>query len=202
MSGFDVSGASRPGAPRGRRRWGRIVVGILLIVFVSVPALVVGLVLVVGNQVAATLDPEAEGRVPGQVTFDAGTERYVVALGSRPTSGTRSERRVFTDEAAQVRCTVTHPDGEESELRGDRQGTSVQGADYETVGEFTGRGGATTVACAFTDEADLFGTTNDAPLIVHDKREELLYGGIALIGVAVVVALLATGLVVWGARRR
>ncbi|HMJ76617.1 MAG TPA: hypothetical protein VK507_11630, partial [Iamia sp.] len=114
MSGI---GYPPPAAPRGRRRWGRIIFGILGIVFVALPLLAVGIVLLVGSTVAGQLDPEAEGRVPGEVTLDAGDERYVVALGSSPGNGTRSERRVFADEANQVRCTVTHPDGSTSELR-------------------------------------------------------------------------------------
>jgi hypothetical protein len=186
-----------------RRRWGRIIVGILGIVFLAVPLLIVGVVLLIGTTIAGQIDPEAEGRVPGEVTFDAGDERYVVALGSRPGSGTRSERRVFTGESAQVRCTVTHPDGSTSDLRGDRQATSVETTgNYETIGEFTGKGGETTVECVFTSETDALGTVNDAPLIVHDKNEELQYVGFGLIAASVVVIAVSVLLIVTGARRR
>lgn len=204
MSGFGVNVATHPqGAPRGRRRWGRIIVGFLLILFVALPMLAVGILLVIGNQAAATLDPEAVGRVPGEVSFDAGRERYVIALGSGLGSGgTRSERRVFAGESSEVDCTVTHPDGTTSEVRGNRQVASVSTSDYETVGEFTGKGGSTTVECRFRDETDLLGTTNDAPLIVHDKREELLYGGIGFVIGSIVVILASAGLIAWGGRRR
>jgi len=177
-------------------------VGILGIIFVALPLLAVGVVLLVGSTVAGQLDPEAEGRVPGEVTLDAGEERYVVALGSSPGTGTRSERRVFADEANQVRCTVTHPDGSTSELRGDRQGTSIETTgNYQTIGEFDGQGGDTTVACAFTSETDALGSVNDAPLIVHNKDEQLQYAGFGLIGASVVVILGSVALILWGARR-
>lgn len=188
----------------GRKRgWVRVVLGILGIVFVAVPLLVGGLVIVVGVGRWETFDPEAQGRVPGSVTLDAEKgSRYVVALGTGFENETGGGRHFNTDFAVDIRCTITHPDGSEDSIRGDRQTTSVTRAgDYASIGRFEGRGGETTVDCISTSK-DVFGEERDLPMIVHQTNQTLQYVGYGLIVGSVAVALAFVGLIVWGARGR
>ncbi len=185
--GSAATGGAAATGSRGPVRWGRVIGGVAILLLLAVPCLVATvLVAVVGTH----LDRQsavAEGRAPGTLTFDAGTDRYVIALSTKPDgwlpSGTRSERRVRSSDAVDARCTVTHPDGTTSSIRGDRQAsaTSVQRV-YETVGVFTGKGGETTVECRFDPAEDLLGSVTESPVIVHPEsstRRVALWGSLA-----------------------
>gem|GEM_PF-6477655 len=186
----------------GRKRgWVKIVLGILGILFVAVPMLIASLVIVIGVAGWEALDPEAQGRVPGQVSLD--TEdgaTYVVALGTGLVNETGGGKAFNTDVARDVRCTIHHPDGGEDKIRGDRQTSSTTSAgDYATVGRFEGRGGETEVDCEATSK-DVFGEERDLPMIVHESNQTLQYVGWGLLIGSIVVALGCVGLVVLGIR--
>jgi hypothetical protein len=185
-----------------------VAAGIGVIVFLFVPVLIGGIVATVGGNYWLRRAAVAEGRAPGEISFRAGTGRYVIALSAKP-DGTlfdglfRSERRaqyrVFEGDSSHARCTVTHPDGSTSSIRGDRQASSVTaGSVYETVGEFTGKGGTTTVACRFDPVEDLLGTPTEAPLMVHPANRVAQYLGIGLILGSLLVAGAGTLLILWG----
>lgn len=186
----------------GRKRgWVRIVLGILGILFVAVPMLIAALVIVIGVAGWESLDPEAQGRVPGQVSLDTeeGTT-YVVALGTGIVNETGGGTSFNTDVARDVRCAIRHPDGDEDSIRGDRQTSSTTRAgDYATVGRFEGRGGETEVDCEATSK-DVFGEERDLPMIVHESNQTLQYVGWGLLIGSVVVFLGCAGLIVLGIR--
>ncbi len=126
----------------------------------------------------------AEGRAPGSLSFAAGSERYVIALSAKPDGFfdglSRTERRrkfrVRDGDASEARCTITHPGGSTSRVRGDRQTVSESvGNVYATVGEFDGTEGRTTVACRFDPPKDLVGTRTETPLMVHEANAPLRY---------------------------
>lgn len=188
---------------RRKRGWVRIVLGILGILFVAVPMLVAALVIVIGVGRWESLDPEAQGRVPGQVTFDAedGTT-YVVALGTGIINETGGGRSFNTDVARDVRCTIRHPDDSEDTIRGDRQTSAVtRSGQYASVGQFEGRGGTTVLDC-FATSTDVFGEERDLPMIVHGSNQTLQYVGYGLLIGSAVVVLGCAGLIVFGARGR
>lgn len=188
------------GGPR-KRSWVRIVLGVLGILFLAVPMLVAALVIIVGVGKWESLDPDAQGRVPGRVTLDADEgSTYVVALGTGIVNETGGGRAFNTDVARDVRCTIRHPDGSEDSIRGDRQGSSVTRAgQYATVGKFEGEGGSTELEC-FATSKDVFGEERDLPMIVHESNQTLQYVGYGLLVGSVVVVLAGVGLIVWGAR--
>ena len=191
--------------PRGRRRWGRIVLGILLILFVALPVLAGGIVVLVGADYIGSFRPEARGDVPGSLSFDGGDERYRIALGHGIGRAERGygEQRAHESEAQVTACTVTFADGTTTEVGGGRGADrQVQGTSYVEVADFDGKPGRTTVDCRFTEEADTFGSVNAAPFMVHKiyPRAKIigvvtLLAGVALIGAGVL-------LILWGARRR
>ena len=169
---------------RGRPRWGRIFAGIAVILFLGVPCLIGAIVVAVGGNFYLRNNPVSEGRAPGTLTFDAGRERYVIALSAKPDGFfdglSRTERRrkfrVREGDANQARCTITHPDESTSQARGDRQGVSeMVGTVYATVGEFDGKGGETTVECRFDPPEDALGTPTGTPLMVHEANNALRY---------------------------
>jgi hypothetical protein len=118
----------------------------------------------------------AEGRAPGALRFDAEDTRYVIALSAKPDGifdglsrfERRQKFRITEGEVAKTRCTIAHPGGSTSRVRGDRQTVrETVGNVYATVGEFDGKGGTTTVACRFDPPEDLLGTRTETPLMVH-----------------------------------
>lgn len=199
------SGPARPG--KVKVRWLRVLGGVAVIGFLALPCLLVGVVLLASSSFLARTDPVAEGRSPGRVTFDAGRERYVIALGAKPDGIfdglTRTERRqkflVREGDANESRCTVTHPDGTTSEIRGDRQAFSETFSNvYATIGEFDGKGGETTVECRFDPSEDMLGTPTEAPLMVHSARTGLRYLSWGLVIGSLVLGGLGTLLILWG----
>lgn len=199
--------SSVPGGARGRVRWGKVVLGVM-VAFLAVLVLVGGIIAAVAGPFFLRADALADGRAPGAIELDAGTSRYVIALGD-PEQGsifdgmTRSERRaryrIRESDQNHARCTVTHPDGSTSEIRGDRQASSTFAFDrYATVGEFTGEGGPTSVACRFDPAEDLLGTPTEAPFMVHPANRLAQYLGVGLIVGSLVLGGLATLLILWG----
>src|SRR5690606_35758815 len=112
----------------------------------------------------------------------------------------RDRFRVRESEQNHARCTVTHPDGSTSSVRGDRQAASTFAFDrYATVGEFTGEGGPTTVECRFDPAEDLLGTPSEAPFMVHPVNRlaqflgwGLILGALLLGGLGVLLVLSGT----------
>jgi hypothetical protein len=70
---------------RGPVRWSRIAAGIAVILFLALPCLVGAVVAAVGRNAILRNNPEVEGRAPGTLSFDSGSERYVIALSASPT---------------------------------------------------------------------------------------------------------------------
>jgi hypothetical protein len=197
-------------------RWGRILAGIALILFLAVPCLLAAIAVIAGGNLYSRANAVSDGRAPGQLRFVAEEERYVVAL-SAPIDGlfdglrdglSRTERRrryrVYDGEQAAARCTVTHPDGSRSQLRGDRQTTSESvGVSYLTVGEFDGQEGPTTVDCRFDPPRDALGTPTETPLMVHEASS-LRFLGWGLLAGAFLIGGAGVLLILWGTvwRRR
>lgn len=187
---------------RGRPRWGRILAGVAVIVFLALPCLVAAIAVIAGANLYSRTNAVGDGRAPGKLTFDAGRKRYVIAL-SAPIEGLfdglrdglgRTERRqryrVYDSEQSNARCTITHPDGSTSTVRGDRQTTSESvGVSYLTVGEFEGKGGRTTVDCRFDPPKDLVGTVTETPLMVHEATSLRYVGWGLFVGVFVLAGL-------------
>jgi hypothetical protein len=98
-----------------------------------------------------------------------------------------------------ARCTIAHPGGSTSKVRGDRQTISENvGNVYATVGEFDGQGGTTTVDCRFDPPKDLIGTPTEAPLMVHEANSTLRYLTWGSFLGVFVFAGLGTLLILWG----
>lgn len=187
---------------RGRPRWGRIIAGIAVIVFLALPCLVAAIAVIVGGNLVSRTNAATDGRAPGKLAFDADRKRYVIAL-SAPIDGLfdglrdgmgRTERRqryrVYDSEQSNARCTITHPDGSSSKVRGDRQTTSESvGVSYLTVGEFEGKGGRTTVDCRFDPPKDLVGNVTETPLMVHEASSIRYVGWGLFVGVFVLAGL-------------
>lgn len=166
------------GDPRGPVRKGRVISGILLLLFLAAPSLLVMIGAVVGGTVSERTSPIAEGRAPGTLTFRSQDKPYVVALSAKPdgffdgltTSERRTKFRVRESDATEARCAVRQPDGSVKQIRGDRQTSNVVlGNSYATVGTFRGQPGTTVVACKFDPPKDLLGTVTEAPLMVHER---------------------------------
>ena len=169
---------------RGPIRWSRIIAGIAVILFLGVPCLIGAIVASVAGSVMLRNNAVADGRSPGTLSFDTDAKRYVIALSAKPDGLfdglTRTERRqkfrVREGEASEARCTIAHPGGATSKVRGDRQTVSeTVGTVYATVGEFDGRSGTTKVDCRFDPPKDLIGTVTETPLMVHEANTSLRY---------------------------
>ena len=191
-------------------RWGRILAGVAVIVFLALPCLFAAIALIAGGNLYQRSNAVSTGRAPGTLTFEAGSERYVIALSAKPEGfgglfegTTRTERRqrfrVREGEASEARCSIRHPDGSTSRVRGDRQVASeVVGTSYATVGEFDGKGGRTTVACRFDPPKDLLGTVTETPLMVHEADSLLRWAGWGLFVGVFLLAGAGILLILWG----
>jgi hypothetical protein len=200
--------ASAPAARgRGPVRWKRVVLGVAVDI-VAMVVLVVGIIAAVAGSFVLRDAALADGRAPGTIEFEAGSSRYVIALGD-PENGSfldglsRSERRdryhVRESDQNEARCTVTHPDGSTSDIRGDRQASSTFAFNrYATVGEFTGKGGTTSVECRFDPAEDLLGTPTETAFMVHPANRLAQYLGVGLILGAVLLAGVGVLLILWG----
>ena len=168
----------------GPIRWSRIFAGIAVILFLAVPCLIGVIAAAFLGTASLRNNAVAEGRAPGKLSFNADSKRYVVALSAKPDGIfdglSRTERRrrfrVRESDVSEARCTIAHPGGATSRVRGDRQTISeTVGNVYATVGEFDGKGGPTTVACRFDPPKDLLGTRTETPLMVHAVNSSLRY---------------------------
>ena len=192
---------------RGPIRWSRIIGGIAVILFLAVPCLIGAIVASVAGTYLLRKDAVVAGRAPGTLSFDADDRRYVIALSAKPDGFfdglSRTERRrkfrVRESDASEARCTIAHPGGSTSRVRGDRQTVSeTVGTVYATVGEFDGRGGPTRIACRFDPPKDLLGTVTETPLMVHEANTPLRYATWGLFLGVFVFAGLGTLLILWG----
>jgi hypothetical protein len=162
----------------------RIVLGIVGILG-SVGVLVLGVGFLQADTLIGSLDPVARLTAPGSARFDAEERDYTVSFNVR-----RPESLVND-----ARCTITHPNESVTRIRGDRQSVSVAG---ETIGEFEGRGGPTTVACSFAER----GPNTVARIVVAPQREWIRIVGFVLIGAGVVGILVSVALILFGVRAR
>lgn len=207
MAGAPGSTPSSKRRGRGPVRWGRVVLGILVDLF-AIVLLIVGIIAAAAGPFILRDAAIADGRAPGSIELVAGTSRYVIALGDPETGSifdglTRSERRdryqVRESDQNQARCTVTHPDGSTSEVRGDSQASATFAFNrYATVGEFTGKGGTTSVECRFDPEEDLLGTPTEAAFMVHPANRMAQYLGVGIIVGALVLGGIGVLLILWG----
>jgi hypothetical protein len=188
-------------------RWSRVISGIAVIVLLALPCLLGAVAGTIARTAKLRTDAVAAGRAPGTLSFEARRTRYVIALSAKPDGLfdglSRSERRrrfrVREGDASEARCTVAHPGGSSSQVRGDRQGVSETfGNVYATIGEFDGKGGTTTVRCRFDPPKDLVGTRTERPLMVHEANSSLRYLTWGLFLGVFVFAGLGTLLILWG----
>ena len=188
-------------------RWSRVIAGIAVILFLAVPCLLGAIVAAVAGTAYLRNNADAEGRAPGALSFDAADKRYVVALSAKPDGIfdglSRTERRakfrVRESDVSEARCTIAHPGGSRSTVRGDRQTISENvGNVYATVGEFDGKAGTTRIACRFDPPKDLLGTPTETPLMVHEVNSSLRYLTWGLFLGVFVFAGLGTLLILWG----
>ena len=195
---------------RGRPRWGRVLLGIAVIVLLALPCLAAAIAVIAGGNLHARSTAVGAGRAPGTLTFDTDRERYVIALSSKldglfdgvRDGLTRTERRrrfrVYDGEQSKARCTIAHPDGSTARVRGDRQVVSESvGTGYLTVGEFDGKPGRTTVTCRFDPAEDALGNVTETPLIVHPAGSLRALGWGLLVGVFLLAGA-GTLLILWG----
>jgi hypothetical protein len=173
-----------------------VLLGIAVIALLALPCLLAAVAVIAGANIYSRSNAVSAGRAPGTLTFDAGRERYVIALSSKVDGLfdglrdglSRTERRqryrVYEGEQAKARCSITHPDGSTTQVRGDRQVVSESvGTSYLTVGEFDGRAGSTKVACRFDPAKDLLGNATETPLIVHEATSLRTLGWGLFVGV-------------------
>jgi len=110
----------------------------------------------------------------------------------------RQRYRVYDGEQSKARCSIAHPDGSTSRVRGDRQVVSESvGTGYLTVGEFDGKEGRTTVTCRFDPPEDLLGNVTETPLIVHPAGSLRAIGWGLFAGVFLLAGA-GTLLILWG----
>jgi hypothetical protein len=179
-----------------------VLLGIAVIVLLALPCLLAAIAVIAGGNIHARANAVSAGRAPGTLTFDAGRERYVIAL-SAEIDGlfdglrdglSRTERReryrVYEGEQSKARCSIAHPDESTTQVRGDRQTVSeTVGTGYLTVGEFDGRDGRTTVTCRFDPPKDLLGSVTETPLMVHEASSLRTLGWGLFIGVFVLAGI-------------
>jgi F0F1-type ATP synthase membrane subunit c/vacuolar-type H+-ATPase subunit K len=179
FQGFATPPPSSP--PKRRRRWGLIIAGIVVGV-VALGAVVGGGVLTYAGAVASEVDPEAEGRTPGVVTFEADAGTYEISVvGSRRGEGSSTM-------ASSTTCAVALSDGTRVTVDGRVQAASTTVGRIASVGSFEATAGPTTVAC---EAAGM-----DVRFIVDDRSDSerlgmlLLFVGLGLCLVSAAVILL------------
>ncbi len=142
-------------SPR-RRRWGLVVIGIIL-AFFGLGLLVVGAILGAVEQTRSSFDPVAEARTPGTLIFDADDDLYRVAI-----QGER--RRVDASIAANVRCTVELANEATIELNGGRQSISETTGNIASVGTFDAVAGRTRITCRAPQDGVRFFVDDESSL--------------------------------------
>jgi hypothetical protein len=162
-----------------RRRRGWIIWGALLTIVGLGTTIVAAAVVVVGRGVGS-IDPIAESTTPGELSFDAGEQKYEIMLVRR-----RGDNRVIAEE---VRCEVRFADGTSRTVDGDAGATTTRIANTEVVGEFDAIEGDTTVSCVAEDDQRIHFVV-DEPSEVVDVALIVLFVaiGVLLIGVALFV---------------
>jgi hypothetical protein len=141
--------------PKGRRRWGLLIAGIVAAIF-GLIVLIGGAVVSMGAAAAVTLDPVAKARTPDVMTFDAETGRY-------DPFAVHERRKGSIGSAASFDCTVTLADGDEMTIDGAVQAVSEEVANTETIGSFTAVKGETTIECDAGREGEVFIVDKESP---------------------------------------
>ena len=195
---------------RGRPRWGRVLLGIAVIVLLALPCLVAAIAVIAGGNLYARSNAVGAGRAPGTLTFDTDRERYVIALSSKldglfdglREGLTRTERRQPL--SGLRRRAVQGPLHDRAPGRLDLArarrpagGERDRRHGYLTVGEFDGREGRTTVTCRFDPPKDLLGTVTETPLMVHEASSLRALGWGLFVGVFLLAGV-GTLLILWG----
>ena len=98
-------------------RWSRVIAGIAVIVFLAIPCLIGSIAAAFIGTGMLRQNALADGRAPGTLRFEAGRERYIVALSAKPDGIfdglSRTERRqkfrVRDSDASETRCTIAPP---------------------------------------------------------------------------------------------
>jgi hypothetical protein len=167
-----------PQPAQGKRRWGLIIAGII-VAAIGLITLVVGAVAGFVEQTRSALDPEAEGRAPGSLTFDADDDTYIVSV--------QGER--FGADAtivANVVCTVTLANGSTIELDGGSQGISEESGNIATVGNFDAVEGPTVIACNSPSDIRFF--VDDESAVKELGTVGIIVGAVLLsIGAALIL---------------
>ena len=131
------------------------------------------------------LDPAVRTPILGAARFDADERDYTIAFNARQVEALVRD----------ARCTITHPDESVTRVRGDVQETAITG---ETIGQFEGKGGPTTVECAFVER----GPDASSRIVVTPQREWIRTVGFIVIGAGVFVLLGSVALLLSGAHAR
>ncbi len=160
-----------------RLGWVGIGVGVVLVV--------IGATVGWGSQALQVATAEGRAQVGNPIRFDAddGTT-YAITVIPEPTTGDFVEDRI-----SQLGCTVEHPDGTTQTLNPSAASVRTSTSVGVFAADFDGRGGATTVTCAW-ERGDLgsFYAVAKTHRVTRYIGTGVLVGGI-LIGLAGVSAL-------------
>jgi hypothetical protein len=128
-----------PEAPQRRRRWGWVVLGIVL-TLLGLMVTITGAIAGLASDTAASIDPDGEARTPDTIRFEADARNYEVMLvGGR--------RSVSSSVADSTTCEVRLANERRITLDGSRQGVSSTNANIASIGNFDAVEGITTVDC-------------------------------------------------------
>lgn len=174
------------------RRTGLLKVGGLLASF-GFLALLVGGIVLAGQQVVQVAAAKGRARVGNPITFDARDGKdYAVTLIPDPGSADFTEGHI-----ADLECTVTHPGGATDDLDVRRASTRVTSSVGILAARFTGHGGRTTVACEWSEGHEYQGS-----YAVARSRSSVRIAGIALVAGGIVGLVVGIPLIVLGFRGR
>jgi hypothetical protein len=175
-------------APLGRSvRLGWSAIGIAIIL------VVVGWLIGLGSQALQVAAAKGRAKVGNPVTFDAaGGKTYAITLIPEPTTGDFVEDRI-----GQLDCSVAHPDGSTDDL--DVSTATVRSSNAAGIfaADFEGRGGTTTVRCAWGGPSDLGGF-----YAVARTHKATRYVGTGLLVGGIVLGIAGVGLLVRGYKAR
>jgi hypothetical protein len=141
---------------------------------------VAGALLVSGEQAVQVAAADGRARIGNPITFDADTRQYAITLTPDPLVGRFTEDRV-----GQLDCAVEHPDGTTVQLDPSSATVRTSSSVGVSVATFDGRGGPTTVTCAWGGA----GATGGSYSIGATQQAVQLAGIVALVaGIVLVIA--------------
>lgn len=170
--GSYVPGGTPPARTKKMRK-GWIIGGIVMAVL-GLLVVIGGAIALVVSRTASSLDPVAQGNMPGTTAFVAEAQKYDVMLVT--------SRRTSAEFSANVDCTVTLSDGSTLTLDGSRQAVATDVGNTQSIGSFTALAGPTQVFCA--------AGSADGRFIVDEES--------ALAKIAIVVLFVGVGLLLLG----